>query len=356
MIVRIAHAIRQNPAYRPATKVHFTGSLTQPPLSRAETEGAEPQKCHATISSVGFPMSSSIGRWFSKPYTQLERQCLTTYAVLSTFLVGSCGPLPVPSPLPSSTTSGKAQTDTSVAAPQQEVSTTYSQGRLQYMLERIGFVEADSGSDSIQHTDSTHTTASISVTLTPNANGILAEVQIDSGSLTSAGRTSVPIAPTEKLTFQIRKHTGQVLQTANSTQRKECSTDSSELVISGIDILPVIPTAKVDTWVDTLESRVCRGGIPLSITRIETYTRSVSEPLRQRVIRTAQVHITGTGLQWNQKVEITGTGTATDTLNFGTASSRLELLSGQSQLRLIFISPIRTQSFKQRVTTRFILR
>jgi hypothetical protein len=82
---------------------------------------------------------------------------------------------------------------------------------------------------------------------------------------------------------------------------------------------------------------------------------TAAEALAQ-IVRTTEVLITGSGSQWQQPVEASGHGTAVDTLMISISRSRLQSISGFTQLEMSFKSALRSQRFTQTTTTQIIAR
>ena len=235
---------------------------------------------------------------------------------------------------------------------------TYTPGRLQYHLQTFSVVHVTAG-DSLHRTDSTHLTGILTATLAagPARNTVIAHVQSDSVSVATGNGTSIPIPPSEVLAFTIDSQTGRVVP-ANQEVPRDCTTGSADSSpIYGREVLPTIHTgAAAQTWIDTLYTSTCRGGALLTIARIVSYTQLPSRDSVLQFLRLTQFHITGNGRQWNQKIEVSGEGTATDTLHVSGSPLRLQEVSGSSQTKFSFRTQLRTQDFTQTSTTRITLR
>lgn len=233
----------------------------------------------------------------------------------------------------------------------------FSAGRLDYNF-RIFSITQALPSDSIRRVDSSLVIGTLTATLSvsPNRNTVLARVESDSVAVTTGSGTSVPISPSELLLFTIDTRTGQVVQ-INRQAMPDCAnrlSDSSP--IYGREVLPSITIPGTQAWTDTVQTLMCRGGALLTVTRIASYMRLQSPDSTQQLRRSTQFHITGTGRQWDQKIEVSGEGTSLDTLRLNGLPIRLREITGQSQVRLVFRTQLRVQEFLQTSTTHIALR
>jgi len=234
---------------------------------------------------------------------------------------------------------------------------TYTPGRLQYYLQTFSVVHVTAG-DSLHRADSTHLTGILTATLAAGRahNTVIAHVQSDSVSVATGSGTSIPLPPSESLTFTIDTQTGRVVP-ANQEVPRDCTTGSADSSpIYGREVLPTIHTRVAQTWIDTLYTSTCRGGALLTIARIASYTQLPSRDSVLQFLRLTQFQITGNGHQWNQKIEVSGEGTAADTLHVSGSPLRLQEVSGSSQTKFSFRTQLRTQDFTQTSTTRITLR
>lgn len=234
---------------------------------------------------------------------------------------------------------------------------TYAPGRLRYDLKSFSVVHVTAG-DSTRGADSTRLTGIITATLvaSPTRNIVNARVESDSISVATGSSTSVPIPPSEPLIFSINTQTGRVTP-VNQEVRRDCTSgDANSSPINGREVLPSIHAQTVQMWVDTLYTATCRGGALLTITRIAVFTRLEQSDSVVRLLRLTKFQVTGTGRQWDQKIEVSGEGTATDTLHVSGSPLRLQEVSGSSEMKLSFRTQLRAQEFIQTSTTRVTLR
>ncbi len=236
--------------------------------------------------------------------------------------------------------------------------TPYAPGQLQYDLQIFSVARAFDG-DSVHRSDSTRVIGLITTTFATGSrrNTAIVRVEFDSVSVIRGSGTSVPIRASRSLTFTIDTQTGEVEPT-NQARLDSCSKEDLESSpIDGREVLPTIHTlATPNTWTDTLSTSTCRGGALLRITRIASYTRVESPDSTLHIARIAQFQITGNGQQWNQRIEVSGDGTSTDTLRLGGFPLRLLDVAGSSQTRLVFKTELRLQQFIQTSRTHIVMR
>ena len=300
------------------------------------------------------PTTSAVFRFFRVIHSAL--------GVFLTAVITACTSHIIPStPTVPSRTSADVRPDSSGRkAP--ELSGVFRTGQLQYRLQRSAIVQALTPNDSTHRVDTTRTTAVLSVTFGSVATrgSVGARIQIDSGSVTTGSDTSVPIPASVPLLFSIDTVTGHIAPTslATTSVTQNCIADSTEHVIVGFEVLPpALGTHSTTTWSDTVESNICRGTTSLRIVRIALYTWNVSSQPNSELLRTTRVSVQGSGIQWQQTINVIGEGSATDTLWFNPVdgSTRLQEVRGSSHLQIQFKSPMRVQEFVQTAQTQLVL-
>ena len=248
------------------------------------------------------------------------------------------------------------------------LATLYSPGSVHYRYQATSVTESTLG-DSIPRIDSMHVTALLSATFQASSSPGLIQVitQADSIQLALKPNAGVMGARVElsqrgkqQDTLEINRMTGQV---RSRPYTRSCNQETIDPVFRGDEIIPTLPERVPisKTLVDTLTREICRGGVLLHMTQI---TRSELAPYSKtdstagyRVIRFTETQLSGTGLQWQQSVEVSGHGTTTDTLtisHFG--SLRLQHVVTTSRAEIGFRSTRRNQRFSQTVTTKITMR
>jgi hypothetical protein len=269
--------------------------------------------------------------------------------VLTAF--GGCaqGPTPESVPSPSSVIQ---QADTGLNT--HPLLSLFTAGQLRYQLDQVATVEATAPSDSMHRIDSIRTKIGISLTLTREDDRMSARIRVDSGTLALGGGTSTPIISSDISRSYIDLKTGEVIWPSQKPQllppEQRCLEKQGEMPLTGLEVVPMIRIPFTNQWTDTLETFECRAGIGLEISRIAVYSRDPQNVLG-RIVRSTQATVKGAGYQWTQRVAVNGDGTALDTLEIGGVPSRVQRISGLSQLRLHFTSPRGSQQFVQTVRT-----
>jgi hypothetical protein len=280
----------------------------------------------------------------------------TTVAGLLTAILGCASS----SPLHPGVGAGRSPVSETVSQdsvnPRPSLYLIYQPGQLRYHVQISSAVQLAVG-DSTHRVDSTRIIGSLRVrfTATSPREEIRAEVQPDSLSLTVGSGTSVPLVPGSVVAFRIDPRVGRI--TPNDLpENTVCGrAGSHESPFSGREVLPSMQPRDMNTWVDTSTSRTCRDSVLLLVTRIASYVRLQSLDSAQRFVRSTQVTVSGTGYQWGQKVDVTGDGTAVDTLRINGFPLRLQESAGSSLLRLQFRAPLKTQEFIQSTRTHVFL-
>lgn len=233
----------------------------------------------------------------------------------------------------------------------------YVDAQLRYNLQVSSVIRVIAG-DSTRRVDSTRVTGMLTTTFVagPARNTVIARVQSDSVAVATGSSTSVPVSPARLSTFTIDTRNGRITP-IHQEARQDCASDSTDSSpIDGREVLPGIHIPIVQSWTDTLHTSACRGGVLLSITRIAVYTPLQAPDSVLRVLRRTQFQISGNGRQWDQRVEVSGEGIATDTLRLSTFPLQLQELSGGSQMKFLFKTQLRTQEFTQTSATHVMLR
>lgn len=296
---------------------------------------------------------SGISRDSALPLPRLYQTrafCLTLISV-AVGVAANCNQHYALKPVPPENRNAPAANSISTDSSTAPMLTTYAPGVLQYQIQQVATVEESSPTDSTRRVDSTRISGVLSLTLSHEHDTVKVNLQLDSGSVTVAGETSIALPQRSILTARITKPTNNVKQLNKNPDA--CFQNQADIGVSGIELIPTLQPISVETWVDTVETHLCRGGVLLNVTRIQHYKHDLSQPLS--VVRNTSVAITGTGYQWGQRAGVTGEGIAVDTLTFIQPTRRIQGVSGTSQLMLTFTSLVRRQQFKQVVSTQFSL-
>jgi len=304
--------------------------------------------------------SSHASASYTRRYRGLSAFMVRWLAILS--VISACTaqkPQIVSTPIPSGP-NAQSRSD-SLGTPVRSALTIYQPGDVQYTVQMKSIVQVVMG-DSIPRVDSSHLRAVLSAkyVATPQSRFIRATVVADSVVLsTFAASTGTTALPNQSYSMDVDPTSGRgtVARSVSS-----CSQDVIEAPFHGDEVVPTVPSnSATQFWADTTNYSACRGGVSLRFTRVSNYQRdtvtvgTAAEALAQ-IVRTTEVLITGSGSQWQQPVEASGHGTAVDTLMISVSRSRLQSISGFTQLEMSFKSALRSQRFTQTTTTQIIAR
>ena len=276
-----------------------------------------------------------------------KRRCvLTQTVIIAGVLLQACTASPSqrtgtdPSPV-IATPSSRPDSSTHTAFPN-----VFRAGTLTYDFTTSAIVQSTTG-DSIPRTDTSNAAAVITVVFTTgiDAQTIRAAIGVDSARVVGQSVKHQDTPSTYVITALPQRATRISRSAAGS-----CTLEQSQL-LTGDEILPALPIGGElqPQWTDTTRYELCRGGIPLRVTRVAHY-QPYSTVLKQQddsivIIRSTQVALEGRGTQWQQSVDATGHGASTDTLTI--VQQRLAKINGTTSVEITFRSQFRTQSFRQ---------
>jgi hypothetical protein len=228
----------------------------------------------------------------------------------------------------------------------------YQAGSIQYDYRLTSTVQVLAG-DSIPRTDSTRMTAVLVATFSDEPTHRFTDVSIKADSIRL---TALPATPSAAGNVLTEFHTLRLDQSTKhiSTSRSplsDCTETTVDLMLHGDEVVPALPQQPtIRSWADSSVFELCRAGVKLQFNRIARYRLDDMQTLtdQRRVFRAVDLQISGSGIQWQQPVQVTGTGTSVDTLVFAQNPIRLRAVSGMSQINLEFRSPTRRQQFNQK--------
>lgn len=320
-------------------------------------QGAESLYTHTSPARAGTTQTTMQQQWrFRIHMHNWESRYIAELAALGSFLATliACArpisPSPTPGVVHKPATEKIAQDSVSSSSP---TGLIYLPGQIRYSIQVSSAIQVVAG-DSVQRIDSTQIRGNLQVVFTkaPTRDQVVAEVQNDSMLFTVGAGTSIATASGPLSAFEIDLRTGRI--TPNESQRTMlCDPDRHQRsIFSGREVLPSMQPRIVSTWVDTSATTVCRDSVVLVLTRVASYTRlQISDTAQQLIVRLTRVTVSGRGHQWGQKVDVSGNGTATDTLRLDGSPLRLQESTGNSHLRLQFRAPLKVQEFTQDTQT-----
>jgi hypothetical protein len=238
----------------------------------------------------------------------------------------------------------------------------YRPGRVTYDLTLRSVVQVVAG-DSVPRSDSAHATAVVTATFTtaPGATGSSSSVarvdtRSDSVTLVVNGSSAPQAQRSTESSYllDIDLATGMVRR--RQLPGGTCVFGEPESILAGDEAVPNIPVGPIPTrsWLDTTRYELCRGGIPLRVTRVARYRPEPVAPGDSllRIIRVSDATLEGQGSQWQQPVRAAGTGVSIDTIVVGTRTGRTHSIVANSRVEMDFTSTFRTQRFRQEASSR----
>lgn len=226
----------------------------------------------------------------------------------------------------------------------------YRPGRVSYTLQILSVTEPLQG-DSIHVADTTRTQTALNIEFTSipdrTVGDITATIHVDSGLSQHSNDVSVTL-PTYTRTFAINS-VGRVLR----EPRILCDSTISDYqqLIRGTEAIPVLSITEQFAWTDTSVVTTCRSTITMHLTRVAKYQILQRNDSMTQLFRETSVIVDGSGIQWGQRVRVSGQGTISDTLYLD--PTRLQRITGVSHLELSFTSALRAQRYQQ--TTLLVL-
>jgi hypothetical protein len=255
---------------------------------------------------------------------------------------------------------GRDSTPISVPSSSMGIYDIYQPGTVRYDYRFLSAIVSVAG-DSIPRTDSSRITATLLATFSGDVQKPVTDVTVKADSIlvVQLGVSELPVYQTQFIQSRFDRTTGQVVK--RPAEAADCTLGTSDLIFRGDEILPAVKrdVSRTSSWADTTVSISCRGGIPLQVTRIARYRVDPAQMTADdggTIIRATDIGIVGTGSQWQQPVEVTGTGAAIDTLVMAGTPPRVQQIKGQSRVSLEFRSASRNQRFLQTSTTSIVAR
>lgn len=226
----------------------------------------------------------------------------------------------------------------------------YQPGILRYRYRLISVVGSPGSHDSLHHTDSTVTSATLTVSLTPRITGITTGVlAIDSAELRTLGLDSLLHSFPNKAIRFTNDAVGSVRVSPHDTESHRTCIDADTVSEAPISIDAIIPSIRpTEAWRDTETFDRCFGSMLMHFIVESTYSLTPPTTTATRfLVRLSRISLTGSGKQWSQPVMITGTGTSTDTLTITGSPPRIVQANALTELRIDFHSTFRSQEFTQ---------
>ncbi len=271
----------------------------------------------------------------------------------------ACASAPVPAGTPAPTSPREPERP-AITEPSTPIPTifTYAEGTSRYDLDQVTtiVVGADSAAPAA---DTVRTTAGLTLSVT----GATTTITIDSMAISSVRDTMTPVrqlaAPVVVqapvlLTVQQGTDSTALLSTCDSME------EAARVLAGDIHVPIPVVVVPAQTWRDSTTSTLCRGGIPLTVTRVSDFHISDVRSSGDSTVATVQRHtvltLTGSGLQGSRRIMIRGDGRSETVFTYDLRGGRFLGSSGQSELHLGFETIQQTEQVVQRSTSSVRLR
>jgi hypothetical protein len=212
--------------------------------------------------------------------------------------------------------------------------------------------------------DTLQTIAGLTYLVSANTAAPTISVTIDSLVITSVRDT---VGPTRRLAAPVVMQLPFVsssITTAVDSAMLLSTCDSMEetaRVLAGdLYIQILVPLREGQRWSDSTSLALCRGGIPLTVTKIShfqiTEVRESRDALLGRILRQTTLSITGSGTQGARRITVRGQGTSESAFTYDLRAGRFLESTGQSVLQLGFETVQQTEQVIQRSSSSVRLR
>ena len=272
-----------------------------------------------------------------------------THSYLALTVIGlvSCSHQRIPTTSPIPITSPHVASD-SISGSRNALLTVYRPGTVSYDYRLTSVVQVIVG-DSIPRVDSTQITAILTASYSGD-QAVTVTIRADSIRLIT-GTSQARSVQTQFTSSQLDRRSGKLLTSVAPSPSFDCTLITTDLTFRGDEVTPVIPEADLtmSSWTDSSSYELCRGGIRLLVNRKTRYHVDEATMIsgQRRILRATDLHLTGRGIQWQQPVQVTGTGSAIDTLTIGGTPTRVQVIAGTAQVKFDFTSALRRQTFIQ---------
>ena len=275
----------------------------------------------------------------------------------------ACASTPVPARIPDPSSPGEPPRPTVVTPSTSIPSTfTYADGLSGYDLDQVTTITVGAGGATAVE-DTLRTTAGLTLSVTGGGVAQTVTVTVDSMVVRS-------VRDTAALPRQLAAPVVVLLPIISPVQERIDSTalfstcDSMEeaaRVLAGDVHVPIpVVIERGQAWSDSTVSTLCRGGIPLVVTRVSRFqiddVRSSRDSTVVLVQRQTVLSVAGSGMQGSRRITVTGDGRSETVFTYDLRGGRFLGSSGQSELLLGFETIQQTEQIVQRSTTRIRFR
>ena len=284
--------------------------------------------------------------------------------LLSLGFITGCVSAPTPARVPETPTPREPDRPVTVTTPRGASLFSYRDGSYGYDVVQTTTISVATVSET-RAEDTLRTVGSLTYSISSSSGSPVVTVTVDSLVITSARDSA---APSRRLAASV------VLQLPLIEPSIATASDSATLM-SACDALEEtaralasdvhirrIPVAveRGQSWSDSTSVVICRGGIPLTGTRLSRYqiadVREGRDSVVAKVSRQTTLTISGTGTQGGRRISVRGQGTSDTMFSFDMTGGRFLESTGQSVLRLSFETIQQTDQVVQRSSSSVRLR
>ena len=234
----------------------------------------------------------------------------------------------------------------------------YSTGLSGYDLDQMTIVTVGAGTATALE-DTLRTTASLSVSVVASGGIQLATVTIDSMSINSVRDTMAPIrllAGPVVMQLPVASPTPESMDSTAASSTCDSMEEAARVLAGDVHIPIPVVVERGRIWSDSTVSTLCRGGVPLTVTRISRFQISDVRNSRDSTVvvvqRQTELSLAGSGMQGTRRITVQGAGTSQTVLTYDLRGGHFLESNGQSELLLGFETIQQTEQIMQRSTTR----
>ena len=212
--------------------------------------------------------------------------------------------------------------------------------------------------------DTLRTAAGLTYSISGSSESPTVTVTVDSLLITSARdsaaplrRLVAPVAVQLPLTAPPMATAGDSAALLSTCDALE---DAARALASDVHVRIPVAVERGQSWSDSTFLVICRGGIPLTGTRLSRYqivdVHEIRDSIVARVNRQTTLTISGTGTQGTRRISVRGQGTSDTMFSFDLTAGRFIESTGQSVLQLTFETIQQTDKVVQRSSSSVRLR
>ena len=347
---------RQNPAYRSVAREPATLRVTP-----WRVAAFRPFGCSSSISRRFSSLAFFHQPTFPVPPDSVHHRFL---ALVFFGVLAGCASAPSSARVPETpTTPREPDRPVTVSTPKGAPIFTYRDGSYSYDIVQTTTVSVGAVPDASRQ-DTLRTVGALTYSISGSSGLPVVTATIDSLVITS---TRDSATPPRRLSVPVVLQLPLIeppIATASDSAALMAKCDALEEAARGLasDIHVRIPVTveRGQTWSDSTSLAICRGGIPLTGTRVSRYqiseVRAVRDSTIAKVSRQTTLMISGTGTQGTRHISVRGQGTSDTIFTFDVTAGRFLESTGQSVLQLSFETIQQTDQIVQHSTSAVRLR